>query len=62
MAFATGAVKKFASPLSLTDVLGKYLNVGDYIGSMAEDLTAFPGELHRIAIFVDQTARYLLAD
>ena len=63
MATATGAIQHLTGPSPLREIiLGTNPNVGDYVGSMTDELRAFPGHLHRIAIFVDATSGYLVAD
>ena len=63
MAIATGAIDEIDEPSPLREIVnGTNPCVGDYIGSMTEDLTAYPGHLHRIAIFVDEKTGYLVAD
>ena len=63
MAVATGATEHLIEPSPLPDViLGKNTRAGDYVGSMTDELTAYPEHLHRVAIFVDEKTGYLVAD
>ena len=63
MAYATGAIAelKEVSPLRGL-ILGTDNRIGDYIGSMTDELSAHPGQIHRVAIFVDDRTGYLVAD
>jgi 5-methylcytosine-specific restriction endonuclease McrA len=63
MAVATGAIAELVEPSPLPAIiLGRDDRVGDYVGAMTDALARYPGQLHRIAIGVDESAGYLVAD
>ena len=63
MAYATGAVAELTEVSPLRGlILGTDNRIGDYVGSMTDELSSHTGQIHRVAIFVHDETGYLVAD